>query len=68
MCGGAGTRLWPVSRESMPQQFVSLVGDQSTFQEVVGRVTDTEIFGRPIVITIDLGAITKASTWAREIK
>ena len=26
MCGGAGTRLWPVSRESMPKQFVSLVG------------------------------------------
>ncbi len=23
MCGGAGTRLWPVSRESMPKQFVS---------------------------------------------
>ena len=51
MCGGAGTRLWPVSRESMPKQFVSLVGDQSTFQQVVGRVTDTEIFSRPIVIT-----------------
>ncbi|MGA8699765.1 MAG: sugar phosphate nucleotidyltransferase, partial [Xanthobacteraceae bacterium] len=51
MCGGAGTRLWPVSRESMPKQFVSLVGDQSTFQQVVGRLTDTEIFGRPIVIT-----------------
>ena len=26
MCGGAGTRLWPVSRESMPKQFVPLVG------------------------------------------
>ncbi|MGO9431629.1 sugar phosphate nucleotidyltransferase, partial [Rhodoblastus sp.] len=26
MCGGAGTRLWPISRESMPKQFVSLVG------------------------------------------
>ena len=26
MCGGAGTRLWPVSRESMPKQFVRLVG------------------------------------------
>jgi mannose-1-phosphate guanylyltransferase/mannose-6-phosphate isomerase len=35
----------------MPKQFVSLVGDQSTFQQVVGRVTDTGIFGRPIVIT-----------------
>jgi mannose-1-phosphate guanylyltransferase / mannose-6-phosphate isomerase len=51
LCGGAGTRLWPVSRESMPKQFVSLVGNQSTFQQVVGRVTDADIFGRPIVIT-----------------
>jgi mannose-1-phosphate guanylyltransferase / mannose-6-phosphate isomerase len=51
MCGGAGTRLWPVSRESMPKQFVSLVSDQSTFQQVVGRVTGNETFGRPIIIT-----------------
>ena len=28
MCGGAGTRLWPVSRESMPKQFVRLVGQE----------------------------------------
>ena len=51
MCGGAGTRLWPVSRESMPKQFVSLVGDRSTFQQVMGRVADVEMFARPIVIT-----------------
>ena len=51
MCGGAGTRLWPISRESMPKQFVSLVGDQSTFQQVIGRVSDGETFGRPIIIT-----------------
>ena len=51
MCGGAGTRLWPISRESMPKQFVSLVGDQSTFQQVIGRISDRETFGRPIIIT-----------------
>jgi mannose-1-phosphate guanylyltransferase / mannose-6-phosphate isomerase len=51
MCGGAGTRLWPVSRESMPKQFVSLVGPESTFQQVLARVSDRELFGRPIVIT-----------------
>jgi mannose-1-phosphate guanylyltransferase/mannose-6-phosphate isomerase len=51
MCGGAGTRLWPVSRESMPKQFVSLVGSQSTFQQVLDRVSDVSLFGRPIVIT-----------------
>jgi len=51
MCGGAGTRLWPVSRESMPKQFVSLVGPGSTFQQVLGRISDPELFARPIVIT-----------------
>ena len=51
MCGGAGTRLWPVSRESMPKQFVSLVGTQSTFQQVLDRVSDPNLFARPIIIT-----------------
>ena len=51
MCGGAGTRLWPVSRESMPKQFVPLVGPDSTFQQVLARIDDAELFARPIVIT-----------------
>ena|SRR6516165_8898531 len=51
MCGGAGTRLWPVSRESMPKQFVPLIGDGSTFQQVIRRVCDPALFARPIVIT-----------------
>jgi mannose-1-phosphate guanylyltransferase/mannose-6-phosphate isomerase len=51
MCGGAGTRLWPVSRESMPKQFVPLVGPDSTFQQVLARITDPDLFEKPIVIT-----------------
>ena len=51
MCGGAGTRLWPVSRESMPKQFVALIGERSTFQQTLARVSDPDVFGRPIVIT-----------------
>ena len=51
MCGGAGTRLWPVSRESMPKQFVSLVGQGSTFQQVLTRISDPSLFSRPVVIT-----------------
>ena len=51
MCGGAGTRLWPVSRESMPKQFVPLVGPASTFQQVLARISDPDLFARPIVIT-----------------
>ena len=51
LSGGSGTRLWPVSRESMPKQFVPLVGAGSTFQQVLARVNDAELFARPIVIT-----------------
>ena len=51
MCGGAGTRLWPISRESMPKQFVPLVDERSTFQQVIDRISDGELFERPIVIT-----------------
>ena len=51
MCGGAGTRLWPVSRESMPKQFVPLVGQGSTFQQVLARISHPDLFTRPIVIT-----------------
>src|SRR6202040_3775105 len=51
ICGGAGTRLWPVSRESMPKQFVSLIGDGSTFQQVLARISDPQLFARPIIVT-----------------
>src|SRR5580693_8351808 len=51
MCGGAGTRLWPVSRESMPKQFVALVDERSTFQQVLGRIDEDPLFDRPIIIT-----------------
>ena len=51
ICGGTGTRLWPLSRESQPKQFFPLAGGASTFQQVLARVADPEIFGRPIVVT-----------------
>jgi mannose-1-phosphate guanylyltransferase/mannose-6-phosphate isomerase len=51
MCGGAGTRLWPASRENRPKQFLPLFGPLSTFQETVRRVSDPALFGRPVVVT-----------------
>src|ERR1044072_6128669 len=51
MCGGTGKRLWPVSRESMPKQFVPLIGERSTFQQTLARIADPVLFARPIVIT-----------------
>src|ERR1700688_2273646 len=51
MCGGAGTRLWPASREVRPKQFLPLFGARSTFQDTILRVSDAMLFERPIVIT-----------------
>lgn len=51
MCGGAGTRLWPLSREDRPKQFINLFGEHSTFQETILRVSDPKLFDRPIVVT-----------------
>src|ERR1700751_1510066 len=53
MCGGAGTRLWPASRENRPKQFLPLLGRYSTFQETIRRVSNRELFGQPIVVTND---------------
>jgi mannose-1-phosphate guanylyltransferase / mannose-6-phosphate isomerase len=50
MCGGAGTRVWPESRETMPKQFIPLIAESSTFQDSVNRVADP-IFDAPVVVT-----------------
>jgi mannose-1-phosphate guanylyltransferase/mannose-6-phosphate isomerase len=50
LAGGAGTRLWPVSRDALPKQFLPLVGEHSTYQETLLRVQDP-MFATPIVIT-----------------
>ncbi len=38
LCGGSGTRLWPMSRHNLPKQFLSLLGDSSLFQQTVERI------------------------------
>ncbi|TRL24683.1 mannose-1-phosphate guanylyltransferase/mannose-6-phosphate isomerase, partial [Methylosinus sporium] len=50
MCGGAGTRVWPESRETLPKQFIPLVGERSTFQTAIATLAD-EAFDRPVVIS-----------------
>ena len=39
LCGGSGTRLWPLSRQSYPKQFSTLLGSQSLFQRSVERLS-----------------------------
>lgn len=50
MSGGSGTRLWPASRESLPKQFIGLLGERSTFQTAMQRVSSPDVFDKPIVI------------------
>ena len=38
LCGGSGTRLWPLSRKSLPKQFVPLIGGKSLLQATFERV------------------------------
>lgn len=49
MCGGSGTRLWPLSRRLEPKQFQKLVGDSSLFQDTLQRFDDPS-FGRAMVL------------------
>jgi mannose-1-phosphate guanylyltransferase/mannose-6-phosphate isomerase len=51
MCGGSGARIWPESRESLPKQFIPLIGERSTFQSIVSVVGDPAVFDPAVVIT-----------------
>ena len=50
LCGGSGTRLWPLSRKSYPKQFAPLLGDESLFQASARRLAGTD-FAPPVVVT-----------------
>jgi mannose-1-phosphate guanylyltransferase/mannose-6-phosphate isomerase len=50
LCGGSGTRLWPLSRKSYPKQFTRLTGEESLFQASARRLSGPG-FAAPMVIT-----------------
>ena len=50
LCGGSGTRLWPLSRKSYPKQFVPLVGETTLFQASAKRLSG-DGFAAPLVLT-----------------
>lgn len=55
LCGGSGTRLWPLSRDSYPKQFLKLTGESSLFQQTILRLdflskSDLAV-GKPVVVT-----------------
>lgn len=50
LCGGSGTRLWPLSRKSYPKQFTQILGDESLFQASARRLS-APMFAPSMVIT-----------------
>jgi mannose-1-phosphate guanylyltransferase / mannose-6-phosphate isomerase len=50
LCGGSGTRLWPLSRKAYPKQFAQITGTQSLFQQAATRLSG-EGFTPPIIVT-----------------
>ncbi|NVO25213.1 mannose-1-phosphate guanylyltransferase/mannose-6-phosphate isomerase [Donghicola mangrovi] len=54
LCGGSGTRLWPLSRKSYPKQFAPLVGGGTLFQQTAQRLNgigEGVCYGKPLVVT-----------------
>ena len=55
LCGGSGTRLWPLSRAGFPKQFLCLTGDDSLFQQAAHRLAglvDADIqIDSPLIVT-----------------
>jgi mannose-1-phosphate guanylyltransferase/mannose-6-phosphate isomerase len=52
LCGGSGTRLWPLSRKSYPKQFTRLMGDESLFQASARRLSGPG-YAPPVAVTGD---------------
>lgn len=53
LSGGSGTRLWPLSRQQNPKQFLPLAGDNSMFQETLLRLNGIENLTDPVIVCND---------------
>lgn len=51
MCGGYGSRLWPLSRLNLPKQFIKIFSGKSLFQKSLGRVAGKKFFESPIIVS-----------------
>jgi mannose-1-phosphate guanylyltransferase/mannose-6-phosphate isomerase len=50
LCGGAGTRLWPLSTQQRPKQFLQLIGDKTLLQQTAARLSG-ERFGPALIVS-----------------
>lgn len=50
LCGGSGTRLWPLSRADRPKPFLPLLGDRTLFQQTLDRLNEGGLFAEPLIV------------------
>ena len=50
LCGGSGTRLWPMSLKAKPKPFLPLIGETSLFEQACARVADDARFAEPVIV------------------
>jgi mannose-1-phosphate guanylyltransferase / mannose-6-phosphate isomerase len=50
LCGGTGSRLWPISRQMFPKQFLPLMGDRTMLENTARRVSGPD-FAAPFLVT-----------------
>ena len=50
LCGGSGTRLWPLSRKQRPKQYLQLISDNTMLQETILRLRGLDDLTDPIVV------------------
>ena len=53
LSGGSGTRLWPLSRQNQPKQFLALVGERSLYQETILRANALPGVQPPVTVCSD---------------
>ncbi|HCK92388.1 MAG TPA: mannose-1-phosphate guanylyltransferase/mannose-6-phosphate isomerase [Gammaproteobacteria bacterium] len=50
MAGGSGSRLWPMSRQALPKQFLKLAGEETMLQATLSRLEGLDNASKPIII------------------
>jgi mannose-1-phosphate guanylyltransferase len=63
LCGGSGTRLWPMSRKALPKPFLPLVGEGTLFEQAIRRVSGDPAFAPPLVVAGAAHADTIMAQW-----
>ena len=51
LAGGSGSRLWPMSRQNLPKQFLTLDGDATLLQTTIDRLSPTIVAKDVLIVT-----------------